>query len=154
MANYSCYVPLYKFHFATPVLSFYIPILCSNDFKNEGQGHCKRSCRRPRSRVSLQCCSRFSTSRRFGICSASGNSKCEFNISSYLKFYISVSDTLKSSGPEFYLNFSNIRFGQAPVGLLRFSPPLAPEGRDVTVNNGQQGAICPQAGPSKPPFRL
>ncbi|TVY80745.1 Carboxylesterase patB [Lachnellula suecica] len=53
----------------------------------------------------------------------------------------------KSSGPDSYFNFSNIRFGQAPVGPLRFSAPLAPEGRNETVNDGQQSVICPQANP-------
>lgn len=46
-----------------------------------------------------------------------------------------------------YFNFSNIRFGQAPVGPLRFSAPLAPTGRNTTVNDGQNSVMCPQAGP-------
>lgn len=53
----------------------------------------------------------------------------------------------KSSGQHPYLNFSNIRFGQAPIGPLRFSPPLAPQDRNTTVNNGQQGTVCPQSNP-------
>ncbi|PQE32848.1 putative cholinesterase protein [Rutstroemia sp. NJR-2017a WRK4] len=56
--------------------------------------------------------------------------------------------TLNSSSQYPYLNFSNIRFGQAPVGDLRFSAPLPPKGRNRTVNDGQHGAICPQAGPA------
>jgi hypothetical protein len=56
--------------------------------------------------------------------------------------------TLNSSGQYPYFNFSNIRFGQAPVGDLRFSAPLPPKGRNRTVNDGQHGAICPQAGPA------
>ncbi|KAH7360253.1 prolyl oligopeptidase-like protein [Rhexocercosporidium sp. MPI-PUGE-AT-0058] len=55
--------------------------------------------------------------------------------------------TLNASGSG-YFNFSNIRFGQPPVGSLRFSPPLAPSGRNTTVNNGQNSVICPQAGPA------
>ncbi|KAK0101390.1 hypothetical protein ONS95_006565 [Cadophora gregata] len=47
-----------------------------------------------------------------------------------------------------YFNFSNIRFGQPPVGHLRFSPPLAPSGRNTTVNDGQNSVICPQAAPA------
>ena len=47
---------------------------------------------------------------------------------------------------DFY-NFSNIRYGQAPVGELRFAEPLAPTGRNTTVNNGSVGRICPQATP-------
>ncbi|PVH84741.1 alpha/beta-hydrolase [Cadophora sp. DSE1049] len=47
-----------------------------------------------------------------------------------------------------YFNFSNIRFGQPPVGPLRFSPPLAPSGRNTTVNDGQNSVMCPQAGPA------
>jgi hypothetical protein len=53
----------------------------------------------------------------------------------------------QSSGQNTYLNFSNIRFGQSPTGPLRFSVPLAPEGRNTTINNGQQGVICPQGDP-------
>ncbi|KAJ9606204.1 hypothetical protein H2200_009165 [Cladophialophora chaetospira] len=45
-------------------------------------------------------------------------------------------------------NFSNIRYGQAPVGNLRFAAPLAPTGRNNAVQNGSVGRICPQAGPS------
>jgi carboxylesterase type B len=55
----------------------------------------------------------------------------------------------KSSGPSPYYNFSNIRYGQPPVGALRFSAPLAPQGRNTTINNGQQGVICPQAAPGQ-----
>ena len=46
-----------------------------------------------------------------------------------------------------FYNFSNIRYGQAPVGELRFAEPLAPTGRNTTVNNGSVGRICPQASP-------
>jgi carboxylesterase type B len=44
-------------------------------------------------------------------------------------------------------NFSNIRYGQPPVGNLRFAAPVAPTGRNTTVKNGSVGAICPQAAP-------
>lgn len=56
--------------------------------------------------------------------------------------------TLNSSGQFPYLNFSNIRFAQPPVGDLRFSAPLPPKGRNRTINDGQHGAICPQASPA------
>jgi hypothetical protein len=56
--------------------------------------------------------------------------------------------TLNSSGQYPYLNFSNIRFGQPPVGDLRFAAPLPPKGRNRTINDGQHGAICPQADPA------
>ncbi|PMD13346.1 hypothetical protein NA56DRAFT_585801, partial [Hyaloscypha hepaticicola] len=55
----------------------------------------------------------------------------------------------KASGPNSYYNFSNIRFGQPPVGSLRFSSPLPPQGRNSTVNNGRQGVICPQSDPGE-----
>ncbi|CZS90086.1 related to triacylglycerol lipase I precursor [Rhynchosporium agropyri] len=48
-----------------------------------------------------------------------------------------------------YFNFTNIRYGKNPVGSLRFYPPIAPTGRNTTVNNGGQTSImCPQAGPA------
>jgi hypothetical protein len=47
-----------------------------------------------------------------------------------------------------YYNFSNIRFGAAPTGDLRFSAPIAPQGRNRTVNDGQTAVICPQADPA------
>lgn len=53
--------------------------------------------------------------------------------------------TINTTGS--YYNFSNIRYGQAPVGPLRFSAPLPPTGRNATVNDGQQGVICPQSNP-------
>ncbi|EXJ65504.1 hypothetical protein A1O7_01845 [Cladophialophora yegresii CBS 114405] len=48
-------------------------------------------------------------------------------------------------------NFSNIRYGQPPVGNLRFAAPLAPTGRNKAVQNGSVGRICPQAGPAWAP---
>ncbi|KAF5525024.1 Carboxylesterase patB [Colletotrichum aenigma] len=45
------------------------------------------------------------------------------------------------------LNFTNIRYAQAPTGSLRFHAPQAPTGRDPEVQTGEQGRICPQAMP-------
>jgi carboxylesterase type B len=42
-------------------------------------------------------------------------------------------------------NFSNIRYAQAPVGQLRWSPPVPPVGRNPAVQDGSVGTICPQA---------
>ncbi|KAA8569503.1 hypothetical protein EYC84_001130 [Monilinia fructicola] len=56
--------------------------------------------------------------------------------------------TLNSSGQYPYLNFSNIRYGQAPIGSLRFAAPESPRGRNTTVNDGQHDSICPQAFPA------
>ncbi|KAF5637983.1 carboxylesterase type B [Fusarium sp. NRRL 52700] len=42
-------------------------------------------------------------------------------------------------------NFSNIRYGEPPIGDLRFARPVAPRGRNVTVDKGNVGRICPQA---------
>jgi carboxylesterase type B len=53
----------------------------------------------------------------------------------------------QSSGPHPYFNFSNIRYGEAPVGNLRFAAPIAPQNKNETINDGQQGVICPQAVP-------
>ena len=46
-----------------------------------------------------------------------------------------------------YYNFSNIRYGQPPIGSLRFAPPKPPRTNRSTVNDGQDGRICPQAVP-------
>ncbi|RAL65860.1 hypothetical protein DID88_005523 [Monilinia fructigena] len=56
--------------------------------------------------------------------------------------------TLNSSGQYPYLNFSNIRYGHAPVGSLRFAAPESPRGRNATINDGQHDSICPQALPA------
>lgn len=46
-------------------------------------------------------------------------------------------------------NFSNIRYAQPPVGNLRFAAPVAPTGKNSTVENGATlGRICPQAAPA------
>ncbi|RDW57034.1 hypothetical protein BP6252_13906 [Coleophoma cylindrospora] len=45
-----------------------------------------------------------------------------------------------------YFNFSNIRFADPPLGELRFAAPIPPSGRNTTVNDGQQVALCPQGG--------
>ncbi|EMR87519.1 putative carboxylesterase family protein [Botrytis cinerea BcDW1] len=55
--------------------------------------------------------------------------------------------TLNASGSG-YFNFSNIRYGQAPTGHLRFSPSLAPVGRNRTINDGQNSVTCPNATPA------
>lgn len=47
-----------------------------------------------------------------------------------------------------YYNFSNIRYAAPPLGKLRFAEPVPPDGRNTTINDGQHGAICPQASPS------
>ncbi|SCN71899.1 related to carboxylesterase type B [Fusarium fujikuroi] len=48
-------------------------------------------------------------------------------------------------GSSVLYNFSNIRFGEPPIGDLRFAKPVAPKGRNVTVDKGEVGRICPQA---------
>ncbi|KAK1853675.1 carboxylesterase family protein [Colletotrichum chrysophilum] len=45
------------------------------------------------------------------------------------------------------LNFTNIRYAQAPTGSLRFHAPQPPTGRDPEIQTGEQGRICPQAMP-------
>ncbi|KAH8814850.1 Alpha/Beta hydrolase protein [Xylogone sp. PMI_703] len=47
-----------------------------------------------------------------------------------------------------YYNFSNIRYGEPPLGDLRFRAPVAPTGRNRTINTGQVSTICPQANPA------
>ncbi|KAK6580334.1 hypothetical protein PZA11_007356 [Diplocarpon coronariae] len=49
-----------------------------------------------------------------------------------------------------YYNFSNIRYGDAPVRNLRFGAPVAPTSLRRKVNKGQKGAVCPQATPYWP----
>ena len=44
-------------------------------------------------------------------------------------------------------SFTNIRYGQPPVGDLRFAPSLPPTGRNTTIANSQRYAISPQAYP-------
>ncbi|XXH01934.1 hypothetical protein Hte_008297 [Hypoxylon texense] len=44
-----------------------------------------------------------------------------------------------------YFNFSNIRYGEAPVGNLRFREPVEPAARDTCLaTNGSAGRVCPQ----------
>lgn len=47
-----------------------------------------------------------------------------------------------------YYNFSNIRFGEPPIGNLRFSKPIPPRGSSSSVDNGGIGRICPTALPA------
>jgi carboxylesterase type B len=45
-----------------------------------------------------------------------------------------------------YYNFSNIRYGAAPVGNMRFRAPVSPTPlANCTVTNGSQGRVCPQS---------
>lgn len=46
-----------------------------------------------------------------------------------------------------YYNFTNIRYAAAPLGDLRFAPPIPPTGRDSSINNGSVDRICPQVSP-------
>ncbi|TGJ83809.1 hypothetical protein E0Z10_g4953 [Xylaria hypoxylon] len=50
-----------------------------------------------------------------------------------------------------YYNFTNIRFGQPPVGNLRWAAPQAPlrskESYATIVDGSEQGGNCPQVGP-------
>ncbi|MCJ1477093.1 hypothetical protein MMC13_005764 [Lambiella insularis] len=47
-----------------------------------------------------------------------------------------------------YYNFSNIRYGEPPVGELRFAAPVAVSGNSSTVNNGSVGVVCAQVDPA------
>ena len=53
-----------------------------------------------------------------------------------------TAELLQESGH--YYNFSNIRYGQAPIGELRFAAPQPPLVNRTTVNDGQDGRIYPQ----------
>lgn len=46
-----------------------------------------------------------------------------------------------------YYNFSNIRYAEPPLGLLRFAAPVPPKGRSRAVDDGSVARICPQAYP-------
>ncbi|CAG8976122.1 hypothetical protein HYALB_00002403 [Hymenoscyphus albidus] len=59
--------------------------------------------------------------------------------------YVLQQATINETGQ--YYNFSNIRYGAAPVGNLRFAAPVPPTTINRTVNDGQTANICPQAGP-------
>ncbi|EWG53870.1 hypothetical protein FVEG_17184 [Fusarium verticillioides 7600] len=48
-------------------------------------------------------------------------------------------------GSPYLHNFSNIRYGEPPIGDLRFAKSVAPKGRNVTIDKGDVGRICPQA---------
>ncbi|KAJ8066713.1 hypothetical protein OCU04_004106 [Sclerotinia nivalis] len=55
-----------------------------------------------------------------------------------------ITTTTRSGG---YYNSSNIRYGEAPVGTLRFSRPIPPQTINRTINTGQQARTCYQAHP-------
>src|SRR5277367_5515383 len=88
------------------------------------------------------------TSHRSWLYRAPGNLEREWEayLISYSVTKIVLTNT-QSSGSYPYFNFSNIRYGEAPVGNLRFAAPVAPQKKNAAVNNGQQGVICPQALP-------
>ncbi|OTA90876.1 hypothetical protein M434DRAFT_22705 [Hypoxylon sp. CO27-5] len=45
-----------------------------------------------------------------------------------------------------YFNFSNIRYGEAPIGNLRFRAPVEPSSQDeCLITNGSEGRVCPQS---------
>ncbi|KAI9674702.1 MAG: hypothetical protein M1817_001605 [Caeruleum heppii] len=46
-----------------------------------------------------------------------------------------------------FYNFSNIRFGEPPIGDLRFAAPVAAK-ENRSVQTGEQGRICYQAAPA------
>ncbi|PBP22597.1 alpha/beta-hydrolase [Diplocarpon rosae] len=46
-----------------------------------------------------------------------------------------------------YFNFTNIRYGAAPVGDLRFKAPIPPTVIDRSVNDGQEASVCAQGYP-------
>ncbi|KAI9866603.1 MAG: hypothetical protein M1813_001155 [Trichoglossum hirsutum] len=62
-----------------------------------------------------------------------------------LGYEIHQASSFNSTGG--YYNFSNIRYGQAPVGDLRFSAPLPPLTDRSVVQKGDIGRACPQALP-------
>ena len=69
-----------------------------------------------------------------------------FNVRTRLRSILPQANLEQQTGQVY--NFSNIRYGQPPVGNLRFAAPLAPIGRNTNVNNGSVGSICPQATPA------
>lgn len=70
------------------------------------------------------------------------------NVSSPRSFLLAELDKYQASDTPYY-NFSNIRYGQAPVGSLRFAPPLPPYGRNNSINDGQQTVVPTQANPGQ-----
>ncbi|KAF5607980.1 carboxylesterase type B [Fusarium pseudoanthophilum] len=48
-------------------------------------------------------------------------------------------------GSSYLYNFSNIGYGEPPIADLRFARPIAPKGRNATIDRGDVGRICPQA---------
>ncbi|KAL8874457.1 MAG: hypothetical protein Q9174_000202 [Haloplaca sp. 1 TL-2023] len=45
-------------------------------------------------------------------------------------------------------NFSNIRYGEAPIGDLRFRASIPPQQANRSVDQGLVGRVCPQANPA------
>ncbi|KFY48427.1 hypothetical protein V495_01341 [Pseudogymnoascus sp. VKM F-4514 (FW-929)] len=58
------------------------------------------------------------------------------------------SGKINDTGKHPYYTFSNIRYAVPPVGELRFKAPVAPTGRNKTVNDGSGNPICPQSNPA------
>ncbi|OAL38917.1 hypothetical protein AYO20_01668 [Fonsecaea nubica] len=63
-----------------------------------------------------------------------------------LGYQIQQASSFNATGQVY--NFSNIRYAQPPLGKLRFAAPVPPTGRNTTVQDGSDGAICPQANPA------
>ena len=69
----------------------------------------------------------------------------------YAKFRIPLlvligSDDVKVSGE--YYNFSNVRYAAPPLGNLRFSEPIPPQGFNSSIDDGSIGRICPNVQPT------
>ena len=47
-----------------------------------------------------------------------------------------------------FYSFLNVRYGEPPLGSLRFAASVPPQTVNRTVNNGSNNVICPQALPS------
>ncbi|EMT67499.1 Para-nitrobenzyl esterase [Fusarium odoratissimum] len=53
---------------------------------------------------------------------------------------LGIHGILASEGP-----VVDLGYGEPPIGDLRFAKPVAPKGRNVTIDKGDVGRICPQA---------
>lgn len=56
------------------------------------------------------------------------------------------SNDVKVSGE--YYNFSNIRYAAPPLGNLRFTEPIPPQGFNSSIDDGSIGRICPNVQPT------